>query len=586
MKKFIIAGLCSVLAAGLTSCDGVFTPEPENHLPLDYIEVNANYAEGLVGSMFILLPSSVPFNEPATDDAVSNDPNNSWRRMAGGSWTASDNPMGRWDNCRHGIQYCNILLEHVDNIDWASNEGANRYFRDRFKGEAYGLRAIFTYYLLQSHGGFDAAGQLLGIPIVEVVEGEGTNFNVPRNTFEECVKAMRADAAKAIELLPTEYGPNCYSEMRGKYPEITDGNLSRVYGDKFCGRISGRIVEAYLARMDLLAASPAFSQSGVTWEEAANSNAKVIARNGGIGGLDPTGGTWYCDPAMEDLTLGNCPPEIMWRTNKGENNSLEKDHFPPTLYGNGLMNPTQNLVDAFPMANGYPIGNPASGYDANNPYADRDPRLDLYILHNGSTAGTANAVINTSADSDTNDGLNKISTSTRTGYYMKKHLRQDVSCDPNSSTNKFHYTARLRFTEFYLNYAEAANEAWGPLGSGSNGFSAYDVIKEIRLRAGIGLENGDAYLESIKNDKDKMRELIRNERRLELCFEGFRFYDLRRWNSDVATLNTEAKGISFTAGVPQVISVETRNYKDYMIYGPIPYSEILKFSALQQNAGW
>lgn len=63
----------------------------------------------------------------------------------------------------------------------------------------------------------------------------------------------------------------------------------------------------------------------------------------------------------------------------------------------------------------------------------------------------------------------------------------------------------------------------GPQGEGTHGYSAYDVVKAIRQRAGIGENGSDPYLESIKGDRDKMRELIRNERRLELCFEGFRF---------------------------------------------------------------
>ena len=78
-----------------------------------------------------------------------------------------------------------------------------------------------------------------------------------------------------------------------------------------------------------------------------------------------------------------------------------------------------------------------------------------------------------------------------------------------------------------------------------------------------------------------MRQLIRNERRLELCFEGFRFFDIRRWKSD---LNATARGMNITGNVFTPIDVETRSYRDYMYYGPIPYSEVLKFNALQQNA--
>ena len=108
-------------------------------------------------------------------------------------------------------------------------------------------------------------------------------------------------------------------------------------------------------------------------------------------------------------------------------------------------------------------------------------------------------------------------------------------------------------------------------------------------RAGIGLENADEYLESIKGSKDQMRELIRNERRIELCFENFRFWDIRRWNLD---LNESARGILIernSEGAQQynvLPSVEVRNYKDYMIYGPIPYSETQKWSNLIQNKGW
>ena len=91
-------------------------------------------------------------------------------------------------------------------------------------------------------------------------------------------------------------------------------------------------------------------------------------------------------------------------------------------------------------------------------------------------------------------------------------------------------------------------------------------------------------MESVKGDKDKMAQLIRNERRIELCFENKRFWDIRRWKMP---LDEKAKGMQIEkAGESlnyKVIEVENRNYKDYMYYGPIPYSEMLKWSNLQQN---
>ena len=83
-----------------------------------------------------------------------------------------------------------------------------------------------------------------------------------------------------------------------------------------------------------------------------------------------------------------------------------------------------------------------------------------------------------------------------------------------------------------------------------------------------------------------MRELIRNERRLELCFEGFRFWDLRRWKVALNKLSETAVGTNKVNNVQTYPNVEIRSYKDYMYYGPIPYSEVLKWDNLKQNIGW
>lgn len=586
MNKILKTGLIAIMAGALASCEDVFEPAPENNLPLTYLEENASYAENVLGSVYIYLPG-FPFNEPATDDAVSNDANNSWRQMASGRWTSVSNPMNRWETCRSAIQYCNLFLEWLDRVTWSADEDINALFHDRFNGEAHALRGIFSFYLLQAHAGVDKSGNLLGYPIVEVVEDATSDFNVPRNSFIECVNSIKADFETALKYLPKEYGSEYYPEIRQKYPNITEGHLNRVFGSTFWGRVSGRIIEGFLSRLTLMAASDAFKASGVTWAEAADAAATVISRNGGSLMELPVNGTeWYCDPDISKLADGACPAEVLWRTSKGNSHDMESDQLPPTLYGKGRINPTQNLVDAFPMANGYPISDKVnSGYDETAPYADRDPRLSQYIIYNGAKAGIDKKEIQT-LGKETNDGLDMTSNSTRTGYYMKKHLNMDVNCNPSNIVDKEHYTARMRYTEFLLNYAEAANEAWGPKGTGSHSFSAYDVIREIRLRAGVGLENGDAYLQSCAADKDAMRQLIRNERRLELCFEGFRFYDLRRWNVSADVLNEPAMGINLVNGVYTPFQVESRNYKDYMIYGPIPYSETLKFSNLQQNAGW
>ena len=465
-------------------------------------------------------------------------------------------------------------------------------FCDRWKGEAYGLRAMFNFYMLQAHAGYTEDGRLMGVPIVEEVEDETSNFNYPRNTFDECIQAIYDDVQRAEELLPLDY-ENISSDA--EVPEVyrSEGaNFSQyniVFGNNFRSRMSGRIALAFCAKAALLAASPAFAEgSKGTWAEAADYNGEILDLIGGVAGLAAQGNTWYKNAdEINSLTGGSNPPEMLWRNGKDATAySLEQAQFPPSLYGSGQINPTQNLVDAFPMANGYPIDSPEAGYDDQNPYANRDPRLALYIVVNGTVMGTDGKTIDTSVDNTSNnDGLNKENGySTRTGYYLRKHLREDVYLSSTTTTGQPHYSPRIRYTEIYLNYAEAANEAWGPTGTGLHGYSAYDVIKAIRQRAGIKDASGnDPYLESVKNDQAKMRDLIRNERRLELCFEGFRFWDLRRWNMD---LNEPAKGIRISGGTYQVFNVESRTYNDFMRFGPIPYSEVVKFDALEQNKGW
>jgi hypothetical protein len=305
------------------------------------------------------------------------------------------------------------------------------------------------------------------------------------------------------------------------------------------------------------------------WEAAADASAELLNTIGGTTGMSPSGEVFY---------LSQNDPDIIWRRDQQAINSWEKANFPPSLFGNGNTNPTQNFVDAFPMANGYPISDPSSGFDPNNPYAGRDPRLSAYVVYNGGKIGSK--VINTNTEDGT-DGLNETEKSTRTGYYLKKLLRETVNLAPNVNSTTQHFYTLIRYTEIFLNYAEAANEAWGPDGDPrGNGFTPRSIIAAIRERAGI--TQPDNYLSTITS-QDQMRELIRNERRLALSFEGFRFWDLRRWD---LPLNETAKGVSITNNVHTVIDVEQRNYQAYMKYGPIPNSEILRDGNLVQNEGW
>ena len=585
--KILIIG---VTLLGFTGCKKLLTPDEENLKTIDQMYTDASYAQGFLVNAYRSIPAYYDNSEYATDDAVTNQKTNNYLQAATGSWTATNNPFNLWQSGYGAIQYINLFLENVDKVKWAEDAEVSRLFNRRMRGEAYGMRALFMYFLLRNHSGFSNDGSLLGVPIIKHFQNTNSDFNLARNSFADCVKQIYSDLDSAEANLPMEYNNiGSTSQIPEKFQDITINinNYNRVMGEYARQLFNGLIAQSFRSRTALLAASPAFQNNDnpSTWEQAANSAATVIDYNGGPAALSSNGVTYYTNYSdIDALSGGINPKEIIWRENISTNNSdQEKQNLPPSLFGTGYMNPTQNLIDAFPMSNGYPIGNSNSNYNATAPYAERDPRLSHYIIFNGATAGVSNTIILTGSSSGTADGINVRETSTRTGYYMKKRLRMDVNANPSGTVGKIHYTPRIRYTELYLNYAEAANEAWGPTATGVHAYSAYDIIKAIRKRAGIGTSNGDPYLEECKNDKDKMRTLIRTERRIELSFEGFRFWDLRRWKTD---LNTTASGMDVNGSKFIPFEVEKRSYHDYMNYGPIPFSELLKYSNLVQNKGW
>lgn len=576
----------SSLVISISGCS-VLEPENDNHSTIDRIYEDPAYAEGLLIRAYTLIPTNdYRFDEVATDDAVSNDKFNSYMRMATGEWSALYNPQNLWNNCNQAILYINHFLDVVEDVPWKwTDEALNDVYIRRLKGESYALRGLFKYFLARNHGGIGADGNLLGAPIYnEFLESE-EDFYTPRAAFEDFVQSAMDDLDKSLTFLPMDYGDiGSLGELPPGFSEITDVSYyNDVFGEFSQQRMSGRHAIAIQSRLALLAASPAFNPDGNTerWALAADLAASLLDDIGGLSGLDEKGHLFYLKAQVDeaDITGGNKLDlqEILWRRPIYNNRTREVRNFPPSLYGDGRINPTQNLVDAFPMANGYPITSDKSDFDPENPYANRDPRLNLYIVYNGSEM--KGETILTEVNGGIN-GVDAVQNSTRTGYYLRKLLREDVNANPASASNQKHFNTHIRYTEIFLNYAEAANEAWGPDNKGAHGYSAKEIIAAIRQRAGIA--QPDTYLEGISS-REEMRELIHNERRLELCFEGFRFWDLRRWKYD---LTEPARGVQIENGTYNYFTVEARNYNNsYMHYGPIPDKEITKFD-LVQNEGW
>jgi starch-binding outer membrane protein, SusD/RagB family len=589
MKKYLLIFITFAIA--ITGCEDQFNPIDENLRSFEDIYSNPVFAEAYLMNAYSRIPTNnYSFNEVVTDDAVTNDKASNYLTIAAGAWSAINNPLSQWDNSFTAIMYLNKFLAVVDDVEWSyRDEQINDLYIRRHKGEAYALRALFMYYLLKHHAGEGPDGTMLGFPIYTETFDTKTDFrNKPRNTFSECIQQIYNDIDESLKYLPLDYVTALrVSEIPLMFRDYSMERYNRVFGDLNRQRISGRIAEGIKAKTALLAASPAFNKSNdiQLWENAANYAATVLNRIRGIAGLDPVGDRFFTNVNIDRirLNIGRDQAEMLWRTSlEGAPGSTfrQQNNFPPSLFGQGRINPSQNFVDAFPCVDGYPIDDPNSKYNPANPYANRDPRLQRFVVVDESSF--AGSTIHTKQGL-TIDGIEAVINSTRTGYYLRKLLREDVRIEPGAVAERRHYNVHIRFTEIYLIYAEAANEAWGPNGRGDNAYSAKDVMAAIRKRAGI--TQPDNYLESITN-QDAMRQLIRNERRLEMSFEGFRFWDLRRWKEN---LNEAVRGVRIVQeeGTKRYnyIQVERREFEDHMFYGPIPYNEVLKAN-LVQNRGW
>ena len=204
---------------GLASCDDLFEPANENIKDENSMITEPNYADAILGSAYILMPyPSSSENDVATDDAVSNQLDNSYLKIAGGAWNSQTGvSVNNWRDRNASIQYCNLFLEKVDEVAFSTTPEINEMFQDRLKGEAYGLRALNMLYLLQNYAGKTASGELMGVPVWTESWNATSNLNVPRNTFRECLAQLLDDVDKAVALLPLDFKDVSDAEVPDKY---------------------------------------------------------------------------------------------------------------------------------------------------------------------------------------------------------------------------------------------------------------------------------------------------------------------------------------------------------------------------------
>ncbi len=565
--KHIIYSVIIVALAGMVSCDeGLLEPNFDGSLTEKQVWSDPDFAEGVLIQAYSGIPGFYAhyggqFLDVATDNAVTNQYDASIYNVATGGWTPDVNPVASWNSDYQQLYHINLFLEEGLDAPYSRvDEKKRKAIRDRLKGEAHFLRAYYHFRLLQAYAGPDGSGNMLGVPIVTEALKPDELF-LSRSGYDAVVEQIVADCDSAASLLPPEYA----------------SGADEWLNDTQTGRADSVAALALKSRALLYAASPAYNTGNEQqkWIDAAEAAYEAIQA---IGGDLPS--LNYSKPG--DLFHDPNHSEIILRR-YAENNWMENSNFMPVLYGQGQTSPSHNLVQAFPMINGFNIDHGQSDYDPQNPYQNRDPRLYATVLFNG--AGFKGETVKTYEGG--RDAAGSSVNATRTGYYLRKWMSSEVSLKPGEISSDKHYFALFRKTELFLNFAEASNEAWGPQTTGADmGMTAEEAMQMIWDR--IGYESDFPLQIAALKGKGGFRDLIRNQRRLEFAFEGHRFFDLRRWKVSLNKLNTQVQGVRIPEGGGSFSTfvVEERDYKDYMYYGPLPYDEVIKNDKLVQNAGW
>lgn len=605
--KYLLLSAAAVL--GMSSCSDVLDVAPDGTLTLDEVFQDPDKTGAFLNSCYANLPYKGYFywgweaavtacsddgwtcwdgsNNTAASKVYSGDVSATSHSLRDG-WSGNDSWMTNkyWTRYWEQIRLCNIFLENIDNA--AVNSEAQR---DRMRAEAHVLRAYFYSELVKWFG---------KVPVLDhSVDATADFSDMKRQSVYKVAKFIEEDCDMAI-----------YSD-----------NLPwRIETASEARRVTKALAWTIKSKMMLFAASPLFNEGQNHWEEAFEMNRAAvrelkshgyelftICTNPNTFGTGDAACLRQLINTAADYSGSPSDEETIW-----QQYGMDCFVWHIGYVGSGIdgtysagISPTQELVDAFNTLDGEPVldlskpylddkhlhpnYNPNSQYDPNNPFANRDPRMDETLLHNGSTfyyqgekrtietfEGGANAINLTASVDDF----------TRTGYYHCKFVQPGASQGSSYAVNtppwKF-----FRLAEVILNYAEAAAEA-GHL------TEAKDAVDEIRARVKMpalpdGLSQQDMILR------------VRNERQVELAWEECRYYDLRRWQQPDGDLYDTCRWLTGMRPIPR--GDGTYSYERYNIWQiprggssnrdlllPLPIDEVSRLDAVTgdswQNPGW
>ncbi len=613
----------SIITLGLFACSKDFL----NTKPLGEVSSEDVWKDGALTSAFVNEIynglGNGGFDEQMlaslTDEAVFTHTGRSINTVNEGSLSPSNtgwvSGTYSWANMYSRIRACNVALENI-----AKATFDDQPLKDRLNGEVHFLRAYYYHQLVRYYG---------GVPLIDKAYGLNEDYTIARNSFEECVNFIVKECDDATGLL--------------------DGKSMAK------GRATANAARALKARILLYAASdmhdiPTLQSKtsflsgysnpevlGYTsgdrnsrWQAAKNA-AKSVMDNAGSGyKLDLTvpataaqGKNNYMSIAMGGGSAApgvdaSAASEIIFGryfiAEKDEGGSNQGLYNGPNGYHNWAGNtPIGLLVDDYEMMDGtkFSWSNPAQKAD---PYENRDPRLYASILYDGAdwkprdlisgNVDPANQIQTGQYDLkiggtlvnfnglDTRSSTIEDWNGSRTGYYVRKFIDPDPAIVDNN-TRQYLPWPFFRYTEAVFNYIEACIE----LGEEPE---ARDWLNKIRFRSGMPATTATG---------TALRDLYRNERRVEMAFEEQRYHDARRWLIAPATLGRKITFISvlgkfkpgkelsglykhdksiydytYTPIVDQ--NHEDRTWVDKMYFRPINLDEINKNDKLVQNPGY
>lgn len=433
--------------------------------------------------------------------------------------TVNNSSYKAWDYTT--IRKINTALVKIE-----ESTGLNDNDKRNFRGQLLFMRAYAYFNMVKHHG---------GVPYIKVPQDlEKDDLNTPRHSTLECFQFIVEDLNEAISLLPE-----------------TIEKSSENYG-----KIDGNFALAFKAKVLLYKASPQFNPTNPYgnsyWNEAyeANKQAYEQLKANGYGLIDD-----YYNIALEEKNKETVFAVI----NTYPNKVASYDYgVRPGSESRGAASavPTWEFVKSFPMIDGKSYSDPSSAYYKTEEqflqsyWKDRDPRFEKSIVWNGKiyeVSGKAGkrqyTAVGIAADLDNfgtnpaaqtpSENLNRYS-----GFFILKNSKLSLKQTEVETQYDVDYIV-MRFAEVMLNYAETANEM-GDLAT------AMSLLREIRQRAGI-LPGNDGNYGIIASTKEQMRDAILAERNIELCFEGHRFWDLRRLRKLHLLDNTTKHGIEAIA---------------------------------------